>query len=56
MGVGFIISIIFLAALLGIFSRQALQVTEERSSVEDGSHPVNENHPDDSDSSHSHAM
>lgn len=46
MGVGFIITIILLACLLGVFSRQALASTEENLSNEAGEREENASHQD----------
>lgn len=52
MGIGFIITIIFFAALLGIFSRQVLATNEDSRYTEDD----HNGHDDHTDNPHFHAM
>lgn len=56
MGVGFIVTIILLAILLGVFSRQVLTSSVDTSQPEDGSD--SDDHHDDhhKDKPHFHAM
>ncbi|MDQ0190875.1 hypothetical protein JI721_02635 [Alicyclobacillus cycloheptanicus] len=45
MGIGFIVIIVFLATLLGLFARQALSVTDEPSDANESQDEPHDQHP-----------